>query len=134
MKGVFIDAWSQQPWNLADGRQQEAFGRETNKLWTFMEENELFEFRTVDDVLEENQQLKEENKWLNDIITNNITELRSILEAQAHTHAIDIAQVIIRILFRYTRCFSPSDFSLQTIGSKVANSYRIPVCQLRMDQ
>ena len=32
-------------------------------------------FRTVEDVLQENQELKEENKWLHDVITNNISKL-----------------------------------------------------------
>ena len=51
------------------------FQSETTKLWNFAERNDLFTFRTVGDVLEENQELKSEIKWLNDIITNNITKL-----------------------------------------------------------
>ena len=51
LQGVFIDAWSQQPWNIADEDQQEAFERETAKLWEFAKQNELFAFRTIEDVL-----------------------------------------------------------------------------------
>ena len=51
------------------------FQSETTKLWNFAERNDLFTFRTVGDVLEENQELKSEIKWLNDIIMNNITKL-----------------------------------------------------------
>ena len=40
--GVFIDSWSQQPWNIEDGNQQEAFFRETGKLWDFSQEKDLF--------------------------------------------------------------------------------------------
>ena len=75
LEGVFIDSWSQQPWNLGDQNQQVAFQRETTKLWEFAQQNELFTFRTVGDVLEENQQLKDEIKWLNDVITNNISKI-----------------------------------------------------------
>ena len=51
LQGVFIDAWSQQPWNVADENQQKAFERETAKLWEFAKQNELFTFRTIEDVL-----------------------------------------------------------------------------------
>jgi len=75
LEGVFIDAWSQQPWNLADESQQDAYKRETEKLWTFLGNHEDFPFRTIEDVLKENQALKEEVKWSHDVITNNITQL-----------------------------------------------------------
>ena len=35
----------------------------------------LFQFKDIDDVLEENLKLKEEVQWLNDVITNNISDL-----------------------------------------------------------
>ena len=75
ISGVFIDSWSQQFWNLPDEDQQKAFKRETEKLWQFASSNEEFIFRTIEDVLEENQKLKEQNQWLNDVITNNISNL-----------------------------------------------------------
>ena len=80
LTGVFIDSWSQQPWNLADLDQQIAFQRETGKLWNFAEVHDQFLFRTIEDVLEENQELKAEVKWLNDVITNNISEIIQSLE------------------------------------------------------
>merc|ERR1712141_223632 len=83
LTGVFIDSWSQQPWNLADQDQQIAFQRETGKLWNFAKNHEQFQFRTVEDVLEENLQLKAEIKWLNDVITNNISEIMKNLERQS---------------------------------------------------
>ena len=76
LSGVFIDSWSQQHWNLPDEDQQKAFRRETEKLWQFASRNEEFLFRTIEDVLEENQKLKEQNQWLNDVITNNISNLK----------------------------------------------------------
>ena len=41
----------------------------------FAKQNPLFNFRGIDDVLEENQKLKEEVQWLNDVITTNISDL-----------------------------------------------------------
>ena len=75
LDGVFIDAWSQQPWNTDDDDQQVAFERETSKLWDFTKNKELFEFRTVGDVLEENQELKEEIKCLNGIIQGELSRI-----------------------------------------------------------
>ena len=79
LSGVFIDSWSQQYWNLPDEDQQKAFKRETDKLWQFASNNEEFIFRTIEDVLEENQKLKEKNQWLNDVITNNISQLNNLI-------------------------------------------------------
>ena len=80
LSAVFIDSWSQQSWNANDQDQQIAFQRETEKLWKFADGNEEFLFRTVDDVLAENQALKAEVKWLNDVITQNISKIMNQLE------------------------------------------------------
>ena len=45
LDAVFIDSWSQQPWNLNDENQQVAFKRETEKLWQYASKNEPFQFR-----------------------------------------------------------------------------------------
>ena len=45
IEGVFIDAWSQQPWNKQDKGQQDAFERETSKLWDFAKSKDVFAFR-----------------------------------------------------------------------------------------
>ena len=58
---------------MNDNDQQVAFKRETGKLWQYSQANDLFSFRTVGDVLQENQELKAEIKWLNDVITKNIS-------------------------------------------------------------
>merc|ERR1719369_699366 len=80
LRGVFIDAWAQQPWNLQDEDQQIAFRRETGKLLQFMQEQDVFPFRTIEDVLNENQKLKEEVEWLNNVITQNISKFNERLE------------------------------------------------------
>ena len=100
LEGVFIDSWSQQPWNIQDQDQQIAFERETNKLWSFAQGNELFTFRTVGDVLEENQELKEQNKWLQDVITNNISKLAESIAANSESitnNAGDIEELQLEI-------------------------------------
>merc|ERR1719209_2761463 len=38
-----------------------------------------------DDILEENTRLKEENKWLNDVIRNNITQLTEMIQSNAES-------------------------------------------------
>jgi len=88
LTGVFIDSWSQQPWNLGDPMQQEAFDRETEKLWKFFESHEEFPFRTIEDVLEENEAYKEENRWLNDVIVNNISQLTLMIQDNKDTIGI----------------------------------------------
>ena len=82
LTAVFIDSWAKKDFNLNDPLQQEAFDRETEKLWTIISNNPTFEFKTIQDVLEENRRLKEENKWLNDVITNNISEIMEQLAQQ----------------------------------------------------
>ena len=49
LQGTFIDAFS-----------QIAFRRETEKLWDFAQSHGLFEFKSIQDVLDENQELKDE--------------------------------------------------------------------------
>ena len=88
LTGVFIDSWSQQPWNLGDPLQQDAFRRETEKLWKFFESHEEFPFRTIEDVLEENEAYKEENRWLNDVIVNNISQLTLMIQDNKDTIGI----------------------------------------------
>lgn len=96
LEGVFIDSWSQQPWNIDDEQQQAVFQTETTKLWNFAERNDLFTFRTVGDVLEENQELKAEVKWLNDIITNNISKLGERIAANSLEITKNSNEIVIK--------------------------------------
>ena len=49
-----MDSFSQSGPNLNDEVQQSHWGEETNKLWSeATSRNETFEFKTIDDVLEE---------------------------------------------------------------------------------
>ena len=73
-----MDSWSQTLPNTEDQVQQEHWRQETDKLWSAAtESDQTFEFKTIDDVLEENARCKEENVYLHNIIDDNITELYS---------------------------------------------------------
>merc|ERR1711892_20660 len=77
LMGVFIDSFAK--YEPDDQDQQDAFERETSKLWNFTRSKETFAFRTINDVLNENQALKAELTWLNDVITTNITDLNNLI-------------------------------------------------------
>ena len=72
---AFMDSYSQSgQTNLNDKVQQSHWIEETNKLWSeATARNETFDFKTINDVLEENAQCIEENNQL-----NNITSLTRI--------------------------------------------------------
>merc|ERR1712126_206667 len=82
LKGVFIDSFSQQPWNKGDQHQQEVFQQETQKLWDFAKDKKLSAFKTVEDVLKEDQQLKDENQKLDNLITDDIADIKKQLKEQ----------------------------------------------------
>jgi len=81
---VFTDSWSQTGGNVEDPLQQEHWRNETGILWDITTSREdTFGFMTIDDILEENARLKEENKWLNDVIRNNITQLTEMIQSNS---------------------------------------------------
>jgi len=56
LSAVFIDSWAKMPFSLDDPVQQEAFARETQKLWNVTTHLDSFAFKTLEDVLEEYSQ------------------------------------------------------------------------------
>merc|ERR1719228_274755 len=73
---VFTDSWSQTTPHDEDLTEQEFWKIETEKLWEITtNRDDVFSFMTIDDILEENTRQRAEIKWLNDVITNNITQL-----------------------------------------------------------
>jgi len=70
---AFIDSWSQASWNIDDPVQQKHWIEGTEKLWESTQ-NGNFEFKTIDEVLEENAACKEENENLNEIIKDVLEE------------------------------------------------------------
>ena len=74
---AFMDSFSQSGPNLNDEVQQSYWIGETNKLWNeATSRNETFDFRTIDDVLEENDLFKKEINRLHDIISEDIKQLK----------------------------------------------------------
>ena len=77
---VFTDSWSQTAgppgFNTEDPLQQQHWQKETGILWNITTtREEPFSFMTIDDILEENARQRAEIKWLNNVITNNISDL-----------------------------------------------------------
>merc|ERR1712130_72314 len=91
---VFTDSWSQTLDNIGDEVQQQHWHEETGKLWNItINRQESFFFKTIDDILEENAEQRKEIKWLNDVITNNITQLNNLIQQLNNTQISDIAMV-----------------------------------------
>jgi len=78
---VFIDSYARKDKNLDDEIQQQHFLEETNKLWNFSLSSPEFPFKTVDEVLQENAEMKEEIERLNnenDGLNDEIEELNKM--------------------------------------------------------
>ena len=80
LSAVFIDSYSQKGRNKNDTLQQKYFRQETSKLLEFMKTKEDFFFRTINDILIENAQMKEELDCLNGVINEDISELNEIVD------------------------------------------------------
>ena len=74
---AFMDSFSQAGPAQNDDIQQDYWVRETSKLLKeATKRNETFDFKTIDEVLEENAACKEENQRLHDIIDQDIKQLK----------------------------------------------------------
>jgi len=89
LDAVFIDSWAKQEWNIPDTIQQEAFDRETEKLWKYAMNNTPFAFRTIEEVLadlDECQRTLEgdiaELKTEMEEVKKNFTEVEASLEKE----------------------------------------------------
>merc|ERR1712038_1180408 len=82
LQGVFIDSFLQQPYNKPDKYQQEVFKNQTQKLWDLSMDKKLFGFKTVEDVLKENQELREEIIQLNNTLKDDIADIKKQLSQQ----------------------------------------------------
>jgi len=86
---AFIDAWAKHPDNIGDQMQQNSFEKETGMLWNFATTSENLEFKSIQDVLEENLELKIKNQYLEDLIKTNLTDMMEMIK----TNGEEIAQV-----------------------------------------
>jgi len=93
---VFADSQSQLARHKEDPQQQLRFQQETDKLWNLTTNRaESFSFKTIDDILAENSNLKDQNSrqkreiaQLADVIHNNITQLSQAIQVNnAHLNA-----------------------------------------------
>ena len=76
LDAVFIDSWAKQDWNLEDESQQEAFDRESTKLWDLFSSMTTFEFKTIQDVIEELDECQTQLDCLNGDVQNAIDYLQ----------------------------------------------------------
>jgi len=81
LKFAFIDSWAKHPANIGDPLQQIAFERETETLWNFAVTREEFAFKSIQDILEENIQLKSRVDFLEDLVDFNLTEIMQVLKS-----------------------------------------------------
>ena len=89
---VFADSWSQTSippgFNKKDPQQQQHWVDETGKLWQAATQRaEAFKFKTINDIIEENNAVTEENARqkreitrLNSVIEDNISQLSAAIE------------------------------------------------------
>ena len=91
---AFMDSYSQAYPGVEDEVQQQHWVEETGKLWTEATgRNETFDFKTIDEVLEENAACKEEVLRLTDIIDEEIAKLKE--DVHANQVSIDSNQISI---------------------------------------
>ena len=90
----FTDSWSQTAGHVDKPTEQEHWAEETDKLWEVTtNRTSEFSFRTIDDILEENAAQKEQIRWLNEVITNNISELSGRIQDNVEDIAVIIEDV-----------------------------------------
>merc|ERR1712136_249860 len=86
---VFIDSHAY----LDSPSEKEAFDRETAKLWNLINGNDLFEFKDFQDILEELDAEKAENKRLHNIIDSNLTALWEAVNQVENTTSENLINV-----------------------------------------
>jgi len=89
-KCVFTDSWSQvagyPDFNTDDQLQQEHWNTETGILWDITtSREEYFSFMTIDDILEENAEMREKIKCLEDVIAHNMTQMAEMIQRNSES-------------------------------------------------
>ena len=105
---IFADSWSQTAgppgFNKGDEQQQEHWLEETDKLWQAATgRQKAFQFKTINDIIEENSAVTEENarqkreiSRLNSLIEDNISQLSAAIENNARNIEEKVATEINR--------------------------------------
>jgi len=73
---VFIDSWARKGGHVNDQDEQEAFQRETQKLWDLTKQFGPFEFKTLEDVLADLYQCREERDCLDGVIDGDLKKMK----------------------------------------------------------
>eukprot|EP00092_Neocalanus_flemingeri_P005208 GFUD01005601.1.p1 GENE.GFUD01005601.1~~GFUD01005601.1.p1 ORF type:complete len:567 (+),score=149.53 GFUD01005601.1:90-1703(+) len=117
---VFLDSWAKHPMNINDEEQKEKFNIESQKLWLLAKEAKPFDFMTVNDVLEENHVLHKRNAELEDMIKNDIAELKKA--TQKHESSFNLVHSEIEKISDKSKQ-SDNDFQLKLkqINTKFTN-------------
>merc|ERR1712223_490865 len=91
---IFADSWSQTTvppgFNKEDELQQQHWLEETDKLWDAAKQREQpFQFKTINDILEENIRQKRAIEGLNSVIENSIADLKAeVTELKTNVHSL----------------------------------------------
>ena len=105
---IFADSWSQTAGppglNTEDKQQQDRWLEETGKLWqAATQREEAFQFKTINDIIEENNAVTKENgrqkreiTRLNSLIEDNISQLSAAIENNARNIEEKVATEINR--------------------------------------
>eukprot|EP00091_Calanus_sinicus_P023341 TRINITY_DN7828_c0_g1_i3.p1 TRINITY_DN7828_c0_g1~~TRINITY_DN7828_c0_g1_i3.p1 ORF type:complete len:374 (-),score=63.07 TRINITY_DN7828_c0_g1_i3:19-1140(-) len=79
---VFIDSWARKGNHVNDPDEQAAFKRETAKLWQLTEGFGPFEFKTLEDILADLFECRDERDCLDGIIENELADLKTFTNEQ----------------------------------------------------
>jgi len=104
LTSFFIDSWSQMPFNIGDKNQEDAFLRETGRLWNVSQTYDSFTFHTIEDVLNELNQCQ-------DTLDNDIADLKN--QTKQLTLEMDTREVEINLLESRTHVLEGNNADLK---------------------
>ena len=117
-----MDSFSQAGPSLNDDVQQQHWLEETEKLWLeAAKRNQSLDFKTIDEVLEDNARCKEENEYLNNIIDEEISNLKEEINSLSLNvnHMGDNISSMGSIVALNTKHINDNDDEIMSISSKI---------------
>ena len=79
LEGIFLDSYA--TYYQDDESQQTYFHTYAKQLWETASSKQKFKFHTIEECLDDKEAMENEIRWLNDIITENITQIFNKLDA-----------------------------------------------------
>ena len=119
-----MDSFSQAGPSLNDNVQQQHWLEETEKLWfEASNRNQSLDFKTIDEVLEDNARCKEENEYLNIIIDEEISSLKEEIKSLSSNmnHIGDNISYIGSRVTMNTKDINDNDDDISSISSRIEN-------------